>query len=83
MIIVLSVFNGGQTHSVGCPHISLEAIEEIRGFLCALAVFQVVGCKSVNQCPPDGGVVSSAVVANVLFSSMRHIIRTEHRDEST
>ena len=26
-----------------------------------------MGCKSVNQRPPDGGIVGSAVVANVLF----------------
>ena len=58
MIIVLSVFNGGQTHSVGCPHIGFEAVKEIRVLFCTTAIFEVVVCESVNECPPDGSMAT-------------------------
>lgn len=65
MIIVLSVFNGGQTHSVGCPHIGFEAVKEIRVLFCTTAIFEVVVCESVNECPPDGSIIGAGVVADV------------------
>jgi len=65
MIIVIPVFNGGQAHSVGCPHIGFEAVKEIRVLFCTTAIFEVVVCKSVNECPPDGGIIGAGVVADV------------------
>ena len=65
MIIVIPVLNGGQTHSVGCPHIGFEAVKEIRVLFCTTAIFEVVVCESVNECPPDGGIIGAGVVADV------------------